>query len=103
MKKTMVYVIALALSLTALLSGCGEMRGKDGSPTGPTAAPTQTILPETIMPDPEDGIVRDSDGIITDGDSGTTEERRTTDLPKFAAGTAGSENITKDQAKTGSN
>ena len=36
----------------------------------PAETPEATILPETMMPDPADGEVRDSDGIITDGDNG---------------------------------
>ncbi len=100
MKKAMIYICALTLAFSTLLAGCGEMRDDK---TPPAETPEATILPETMMPDPEDGIVRDSDGIITDGDSGTTEERRTTDLPKSAAGTAGSAKKTMDQAKTGIN
>ena len=70
MKKTMVYVLALTLAFSTFLAGCGEMRGTDGRTTAPTATPQQTMIPETMMPNPEDGVVRDNDGIITDGDSG---------------------------------
>ena len=72
MKKAMVYVIALTLALSALLAGCGETRRTDGEATAPTATPQQTMVPESMMPNPEDGIVRDGDGIITDGDTGGT-------------------------------
>ena len=65
---------ALALTAALLFSGCGEMRGTDGNALPPSETPTQTMLPETMMPDPEDGVVRDRDGIITDGDSGTVTE-----------------------------
>jgi len=71
MKRGMVFVTALALAATVLFAGCGEMRGTDGNTVPPTGTPAQTMLPETMMPDPEDGVVRDRDGIITDGDSGT--------------------------------
>lgn len=101
MKKAMVYVIALSLSLTALLTGCGEMRGTDGRTSSPTATPAQTVLPETMMPDPEDGVVRDSDGIITDGDSGTTDGNRTDDAQKYGAGTADSGKTSPGPAQSG--
>ncbi len=65
MKSAMVYVLALSILFSALLSGCGEMRGTKGKSGVPTATPAQTLLP-----DPEDGEVRDRDGIITDEDSG---------------------------------
>ena len=70
MKKAMIYILAFTLAFSALLSGCGEIRGRGGDKTAPTETPEATILPETMMPDPADGEVRDSDGIITDGDSG---------------------------------
>ena len=34
------------------------------------------MIPETMMPDPEDGVVKDNDGIITDGDSGSTSDNK---------------------------
>ena len=67
MKKAMVYVIALSLALSVMLTGCGM----DGRPTAPTATPKQTILPETMMPDLKDGVVNDNDGIIEDRDNGS--------------------------------
>ena len=70
MKKVMVFVLALSLALSAMLAGCGEMRGRDDRTTAPTATPKQTIVPDTTTPDPQDGIVRDDDGIITESDSG---------------------------------
>ena len=71
MKKAMVYVLALTLAFSALLAGCGEIRGTDGKTTMPTSTPQQTGFPETMMPNAEDGVVNDRDGIITDGDNGT--------------------------------
>ena len=67
MKKTMVYILALSLALTMLLSGCGE-RADNKTDTKPTQTPQpqNTVLPETMMPDPEDGVVDDVDGVITE-------------------------------------
>ena len=70
MKKAMVYVLALTLAFSVLLAGCGETRGTDDRTTAPSATPQQTMIPDTTMPDPRDGEVRDRDGIITDGDTG---------------------------------
>ena len=84
MKKTMVYVIALTLVLSTFLAGCGEMRGSDDRSTLPSATPQQTLLPETMMPNPEDGVVRDNDGIITDNDTGSTTGN-TTHVPEGSA------------------
>ena len=63
MKKTMIYILALTLAFSTLLAGCGEMRDDK---TPPAETPQATILPETMMPDPADGEVRDRDGIITE-------------------------------------
>ena len=79
MKKAMVYILALTMAFTALLSGCGEMRGTDGSAVNPTAAPKVTVVPETMMPDPADGVVEDRDGIITEQDNGKTAEEKRAD------------------------
>ena len=70
MKKAMLYILALTLAFSTLLAGCGEMRGRDDDKTAPAETPEVTVLPETMMPDPADGEVRDRDGIITEGDSG---------------------------------
>ncbi len=67
MKKTMIYILALTLAFSTLLAGCGEVRDDK---TPPAETPQATILPETMMPDPADGEVRDRDGIITDGNNG---------------------------------
>ena len=82
MKKAMVYICALTLAFSALLSGCGEMRRTDGGTTQPTATPDVTVLPESMMPDVADGEVRDRDGIITEGDKGNAST-----MPKTGAGT----------------
>ncbi|MBE6998458.1 MAG: hypothetical protein E7427_09875 [Ruminococcaceae bacterium] len=71
MKKAMVYILALTLAFTALLAGCGETRGTGSDTAAPSATPQATVLPENMMPDPEDGEVNDRDGIITDDDNGT--------------------------------
>jgi len=81
MKKAMVYICALTLALSALLTGCGEMRRTDGGATQPTATPDVTVLPESMMPDVADGEVRDRDGIITEGDNGSASTQ-----PKTGAG-----------------
>ena len=73
MKKTTVYIVVLALALSALLSGCGENIMNRKEPAA-TDRPQTSAAPETMMPDPEDGVVRDEDGIITDEDSGKTNE-----------------------------
>ena len=79
MKRAMVYILTLTLAFSALLSGCGE-RDKDQKPAAtarpqstaaPTASPEPSLLPESMMPDPEDGVVKDDDGIITDDDTGS--------------------------------
>ena len=70
MRKMMVFVIALSMAAVMLLSGCGEIKGTNGKENAPTATPQQTMRPEDVMPDPNDGVVRDDDGIITDGDTG---------------------------------
>ncbi len=70
MKKAMIYILAFTLAFSTLLTGCGEIRGRDDK-NAPAETPEATILPETMMPDPADGEVRDRDGIITEGDSGS--------------------------------
>ena len=81
MKNTMVYLLALALAAAAFLTGCGEMRKPSGGAADPSATPTQTAFPETMMPDPEDGIVRDRDGIITEEDNAGSNSK----LPESSA------------------
>ena len=92
MKKVMVYICALSLAFSALLTGCGEMRRTDGGTGTPAATPEVTVLPETMMPDVEDGEVRDRDGIITEGDNsnGAVEKKssaKTDPAGNTAAGT----------------
>lgn len=73
MKKATVYILALILIMCVLLAGCGEnLTNRKG--TSATEAPKATVLPETMMPDPGDGVVNDEDGIITDDDTGTDPE-----------------------------
>lgn len=67
MKRAMTYILALTMVFSLMLSGCGVNRTET---TAPTQKPETTILPETMMPDPDDGIVRDDDGVITDDDTG---------------------------------
>ena len=86
MKKAMIYICALTLAFSALLAGCGETRRTDGDAAKPTATPKLTILPETMMPDVEDGEVRDRDGIITDNDSGNGSNERGKGIGNSAAG-----------------
>lgn len=88
MKKEMVYVTALILSLMALLSGCGAVNGSDGKTVPPTQTPTETVFPETMMPEPEDGVVRDRDGFITDNDGETSRNSGTENGTKKHFGTA---------------
>ena len=80
MKRAMVYILTLTLAFSALLSGCGDNRDRDQKPAAtarpqstaaPTASPEPSLLPESMMPDPEDGVVKDDDGIITDDDTGS--------------------------------
>ena len=89
MKKAMVYVLALTLSFSALMAGCGENRGTDGKTTMPTSTPQQTASPETILPNAEDGVVNDRDGIITDNDNsaGNGNEENHTGEKKTHTGT----------------
>ncbi len=73
MKKGMVYILALSAA-AMLLTGCGDLRGdRAGTATAtpmPTESPAVTIVPETMMPKTEDGVVQDRDGIITEDDTG---------------------------------
>ena len=75
MKRAMVYLIAISTLLTALLSGCGEMK-RPGT-ADPTPAPKETVSPADMMPDESDGIVNDTDGIITEDDNGGDLAERT--------------------------
>ena len=71
MKKTMVYILALSMVFSALLTGCGDKKtGRPNATPTPTTSPEASILPENMMPDPDDGNVNDDDGIITDDDNG---------------------------------
>lgn len=93
MKKTMVWILALTLAFSALLSGCGDMRKPAGDKTTPSAAPQHTAMPDITTPDPQDGIVKDDDGIITENDSGNGSDGHTVTDPADQSGTA-----TKKQA-----
>ena len=70
MKRSIAILIAAAL-LTLLLTGCGETVAERPSDTA-LPGPETTLLPESMMPDPEDGLVNDQDGIIEPGDNGVT-------------------------------
>lgn len=90
MKKTLSCALA-ALLLCLAMTGCGVKREPakpsptpsvspkptaSASPEGsvpPSASPLPEITDE-MMPDPEDGVVRDEDGVITDEDSGAKRE-----------------------------
>ena len=100
MKRAMVYLLALTLAFSAMLAGCGEMRGTGTDSVRPTETPAPTVLPETVMPDPADGEVRDRDGIITDGDSGMVNGGDTA-LPKTTADPAGKSKLIAGNTATG--
>ena len=68
MKRSMAILLAAAL-LTLLLCGCGELKPSRPAVSA-TPIPETTLLPESMMPDPEDGEVNDRDGIIEPGDNG---------------------------------
>ena len=69
MKRSIAILLGAAL-LTLLLSGCGEMK-TDRPAVSATPIPETTLIPEEMMPDPEDGVVNDGDGVIEPGDNGT--------------------------------
>ena len=81
MRRAIVYILVLTMAASVLLTGCGENRGdrnrvtetkEPQSTAGPQASAEPTLLPESMMPDVEDGVVKDSDGIIRDSDNGKT-------------------------------
>lgn len=70
MKKTMAWVLVLGVLCAALLTGCGETAGDgNGNNTTDTPASGSDNVPETMLPDVNDGVVDDTDGIIGDGDT----------------------------------
>ncbi len=82
MKKIVSCALA-ALLLCFALTACGGNRGAaqpsptPGASVSPSTVPTPgaSALPEVsgdMLPDPEDGVVRDEDGVITDDDSGAS-------------------------------
>ena len=73
MRKAMVYILALTLTFSALLAGCGE-NTNDRDTVKDTQKPQTSAAPATMMPDPEDGVVKDDDGIINDGDTGSNSD-----------------------------
>ena len=92
MKKAMVYILALTVAFSAMLTGCGEMGGTGSD----TPAPTET--PQiSATPDPSDGIVRDEDGLITEEDSGVNADKEQTE-PKSSTKSA----MDKGKLTTGS-
>ena len=89
MMKKIVSCVFAALLLCAALTGCGGDRGvTQPSPTpgasvspSPVPTPGASTLPEVtdeLLPDPEDGEVRDEDGVITEDDSGAKRPDDTT-------------------------
>lgn len=100
MKRAMVYLLALTLAFSTMLAGCGEMRGTDADHTRPAETPAPTVLPETVVPDPADGEIRDSDGIITDGDSGAVNGRDAV-LPKSTVNPASKGKLIAGNTTTG--
>lgn len=103
MKKTMVCILTLTVLCAALLAGCGETAGDgnhttgtaNGGNNGTAVNPTDNV-PETMLPDVNDGIVDDTDGIIDDLD---TEEE---DNGPTGGGTV-SGNTTADGASVNGN
>ena len=69
MKRAMVYILAMTMVFSVMLSGCGENRTNEPTAT-PTEKPEMTIVPENMMPEVQDGEVKDSDGVITGSDTG---------------------------------
>ena len=90
MKKTIVYILALA-SLVLTMSGCGGSMNDSGLRVTPV--PEVTMKPQvSAMPDVNDGVVNDDNGVITEGDNGPMETRapatpkpRNTTAPKASA------------------
>ena len=83
MKKIMVCILALTVLCAVLLTGCGETAGDGNNTTGTAgngnngaASPTDNV-PETMLPDVNDGIVDDTDGIIDDFDTGRADNGTT--------------------------
>ena len=84
MKKTMVCILTLTVLCAALLTGCGETAGDRNNTAGTggngnngTAASPTDNVPETMLPDVNDGIVDDTDGIIDDFDTGRPDNGTT--------------------------
>ena len=69
MKRAMVYILAMTMVFSVMLSGCGENRTNEPA-TVPTDSPVTTVVPENMTPDTEDGVVKDRDGVITGSDTG---------------------------------
>ncbi len=81
MRRAIGYILALSMLCSVMLSGCGENRtdrnkvtetGTPQSTAAPQSSATPTLLPESMMPDVEDGVVKDDDGVISDTDTGKT-------------------------------
>ncbi|MBE6914885.1 MAG: hypothetical protein E7472_08170 [Ruminococcaceae bacterium] len=90
MKRAMVYILAMTMVFTVMLSGCGENRTNEPATT-PTEKPEMTIVPENMMPDTEDGAVKDRDGVITGSDTGNSvldPEQRPAAYNDMTGGTA---------------
>ena len=88
MKKAVVYMLSLALALTAL-TACGAYGMQQETPRA-SAMPASTPNPsdDMMMPDLEDGIVSDEDGILVEDDGVVTERKPTETAPAKTAASA---------------
>ena len=78
MKKAVVYMLSLALTLAAL-TACGAYGMQQEPRTSASPAVTAQPTDDMMMPDTEDGIVTDDDGILEEEDGIVTEKKTGTD------------------------
>lgn len=99
MKRISAIILSSVLALT-LLAACGR-REETVSPTpAVTAAPTPIITEvpsDDIMPDAEDGVVKDGDGLIEDGEE-IIDDITGDDKHNDAGNGSGEENKNKAEA-----